>query len=269
MTQAAAASGRSVYPDLRKGVVPLPGPDGLRHALLCHGEGLGIDVLELLPQLRQQRLVHPVVQVAQHHVVVAPPAHLHALHGEMGVPDAAAQQGHVGHHRLDEAVVGAPQHLAVRRLSHAAAGVLLGVDQRRAGEALHQQQALAHQHGGDDVIPVKADVHLHKGDESVCKLLHLRQIPHSLRRKRQPEGSHPLQNGVAAEAVDHPEAGPPSGHIQVPVHDVAAAAGPQHFVEPPDIFLIIGCDLIHAPPPSSPLVCAAERQHIRPEKYKK
>ena len=53
----------------------------------------------------------------------------------MGVPDAAAQQGHVGHHRLDETVVGASQHLAVQRLRHPPAGILLGVDQGRPLDA--------------------------------------------------------------------------------------------------------------------------------------
>ena len=45
-------------------------------------------------------------------------AHLQPLHGEVGVPDAAAEQGHVGHHRLHEAVVRAPEDLAVRGLVH-------------------------------------------------------------------------------------------------------------------------------------------------------
>ena len=179
-----------------------------------------------MAQLVQQGVVHPVIQVAQRHVAVGPLADLQPLHGQVGIPDAAAQHGHVGHHRLNESVMRAPEDLAVRRLSHAAAGILLGVDQRRAGQPLHHQQAFAHQHGGDDVIPVIADVHLHKGHIAVRELLHLRQALHRLRLERQPEGPHPLQDGVPAEAVDDPEPGPPAAHIQVPTYHVAAAACP-------------------------------------------
>ncbi|CAN4033132.1 DUF3849 domain-containing protein, partial [Dysosmobacter welbionis] len=87
-------------PHLWEGVVPLLGADGLRHALLRHGEGVGLDVLELVAQLVQQGVVHPVIQVAQRHVAVGPLADLQPLHGQVGIPDAAAQHGHVGHHRL-------------------------------------------------------------------------------------------------------------------------------------------------------------------------
>ena len=195
--------------------------------------------MKLLPQLLQQLPVHLVVQVAQHRVRAGAAAHLVALHGEVRVPDAAAQKRHVGHRRLHKTVVGAPEHLAVRRLPHAPGRVLLGVDQRPAGYPLHQQQRLAQQHGGDDVVPVGADVALPKGDETVDEVLHLRHALHLVRPQLEPEGPHPLQGPVQAEAVDDPDPGPAAADHIVPADHVAAAAHPQGLVAPVHVLPVV------------------------------
>ncbi len=64
------------------------------------------------------------------------------LQGEMGVPDAAAEEGRILHQRLREAVVTAPEDLAVAGLLHAAPGELLRVDHGAVIEALQQQDGL-------------------------------------------------------------------------------------------------------------------------------
>ena len=157
----------------------------------------------------------------------------------MGVPDAAAQQGHVGHHRLDKAIVGTPEDFAVQRLPHAAGGVLLGVHQGGAGQALHQQQRLTQEDAGHDILRVKTDVGLRKGDEAVGKGLHHRQVRQDLRLQGQPEGAHPLQCGILAVAVDDPQPGPPPADEIIPAHDVHAAANAQCLVEPGHVVRVV------------------------------
>ena len=163
-----------------------------------------------------------------------------SLHGQMRVPDSAAQQGHIGDHGLDEAIVRSPQHLAVRRLLDAPARILLGIDQRRALDALHQQQRLSQQHVGSDLLRICSHIGFQKCDEPVHKRLHPVDPRHSLRGNAQPEGTDPLQDSVAAKAIDHPDPGPAAADHQVPVHQIAAAAYAQHFIEPAHVFVKIG-----------------------------
>ena len=161
------------------------------------------------------------------------------LHGEMGVPDAAAQQRHVGDDGFHKAVVAAPEHLAVRRLIHAPAGIALGVHQRRPGKSFHHQQGLPQKHGGHGVGHVKGDVGFRKGDAAVQKLLHSGHPLHRFRLQRQPEGPHPLDDAVAAEAVHHPEPGLPPADQVAAAHHVAAAPHAQKIVQHPDVLCIV------------------------------
>ena len=59
---------------------------------------------ELAPQLLQQGRVRLVRQIAQGHVGVGPSPYLQPLQGQLGIPDAAAQQGGVFHDALHKAV---------------------------------------------------------------------------------------------------------------------------------------------------------------------
>jgi len=163
-----------------------------------------------------------------------------ALHSQVGVPDAAAQQGHVGDDGLHETVVAAAKHLAVRRLVHPPAGVALGVHEGHPGQALHGQQGFAQKHGGHGVGHVKGDVGFGKGDKPVQKVLHLGEAQHIFRPQGQPEGPHPLNDAVTAEAVHHPEPGPAAADEVVPAHHVAAAAHPQKLVQRLDVFHVVG-----------------------------
>ena len=146
------------------------------------------------------------------------------LHSEVRVPDAAAQQRHIGHHRLHEAVVAAPEHLAVRRLVYAPAGVALGVHQRHPRQSLHRQQGFSQKYGGHGIGYVKGDIGFRKGDIPVQKVLHFGKPHHVFRLQRQPEGPHPFKDAVAAKAIHHPQPCPPPADEVIPAHHVAAAA---------------------------------------------
>ena len=146
------------------------------------------------------------------------------LHSEVRVPDAAAQQRHIGHHCLYKAVVAAPEHLAVRRLVYAPAGVALGVHQRHPRQSLHRQQGFSQKYGGHGVGYVKGDIGFRKSDIPVQKVLHFGEAHYVFRLQCQPEGPHPLKDAVAAKAVHHPQPGPPSADQVIPAHHVAAAA---------------------------------------------
>ena len=167
------------------------------------------------------------------------PAHLQTLHGEMGVPDAAAEQGHIGHHRLHKAVVGAPEDLAVRGLVHTPAGVVLRVDLSAAPEALHQEQSLAHKDGSDQLIRVEAHIHLREGDKAVGEVLHVRQPLQGVFRTGEPEGPHALQRFVQTVAVHHPDPGPAAANDIIPAHHVHTAPHTQGLVEEPDVVRVI------------------------------
>ena len=205
----------------------------------------------LLPHLLQQLLVHPVVQIAQHDVGLGPAAHLVALHGQMGVPDAAADEGGVVEQRLHKAVVGAPEDLAVCRLLYAPGGVLLGVDEGRLRDVLHQKQRLAHEHAGDDVLWVTAGVHLGEGDKAVNKGLHVRDVLNLLGLQGQPKGVHPLQNGVVSVAVQHPYPGLAPADAQVPGDEVIVPSHAQHLVKVLAVLVKLVGELFHSVPPCS------------------
>ena len=59
---------------------------------------------------------------------------------------------------LKKGLVAAPEHLAVRRLVYAPAGVALGVHQRHPRQSLHRQQGFSQKYGGHGVGYVKGDV---------------------------------------------------------------------------------------------------------------
>ncbi len=162
-----------------------------------------------------------------------------ALHGEMRVPNPAAQQRHVGNHRFHKPIVGTPQDLSVRRFLHPSAGVIFSVHQRRAGETLHYQQCFSQQDRGDDILRIKADICLGKGDKPVGKLLHFREALYIALRQRQPKGSHSLQDLVFAVAVDHPDSGPLSADNVVSADQITAAAHAEDLIETAYIFPVI------------------------------
>ena len=167
------------------------------------------------------------------------PAHLQPLHGEVGVPDAAAEQGHVGHHRLHEAVVRAPEDLAVRGLVHPPAGVALGVNLGSAPEPLHQKQGFSHEDGGDKLLRVKAHVHLREGNQPVGEVLHVRKALQGVFRPGEPKGPHAFQGFIQTVAVHHPDPGPAAADDVIPAHHVHAAAYPQGLVKEPDVFRVV------------------------------
>ena len=202
-------------------------------------------MLQLPPQLLQVLGVCLVVHIGQYHVRPAPAPHLVALQREMCVPDAAAQQSRVLHHRLRKAVVAAPQDLAVRRLLHAPAGKLLGVNHGAVVKALQQEDGLADEGPLQDLINVVFTVHLAEGDAAVNKVLHVRRLRRQVPAPPQQEGYDALNNAVVAIAVDDVQPPLPAAHIEVPVDDVVIAAHAQQRVQRPLVFAEAVCQCVH------------------------
>ena len=153
--------------------------------------------------------------------------------------------------RLHKAVVGATEDLAVRRLLHAPGGVLLGVDEGRLRDVLHQKQRFAHEHAGDDVLRVAAGVHLGEGDKAVNEGLHVRDVLDLLGLQGQPEGVHPLQHRVVSVAVQHPDPGLAPADAQVPGDEVVVPSHAQHLIKVPAVLVKLAGELFHSVPPCS------------------
>ena len=202
---AVATSGRSVY--------------------RAHGDGADLHMAELAPQLLQQGRVRLVRQIAQGHVGVGPSPYLQPLQGQLGIPDAAAQQGGVFHDALHKAVVAAPQHLAGVRLLDAPQGELLGVHQHAAGVAVDDQQGLAGEYRRHGLVHVRLRLRLGHGDvlrHEGLQRTDAVQVPDG-----QPSGDGPLQHRVVGIAVHHPQPGPAAPDGQAAAHHIEAAAHAQ------------------------------------------
>ena len=170
------------------------------------------------------------------------------LQGELRVPDAPAEQGRILHHGLRKAVVAAPEHLAVGRLLHAPAGEFFGVDHGAVGEPVQQQDGLADEGAGEDLVHIVLAVHLAEGDAAVNKGLHVRYVP--LRRQgrspAQQEGGDALNHAVVSVAVNHVEPALPRPDVQVAADDVIVAPHAQEGVQRLLVFAELTGQLFHS-----------------------
>ena len=202
-----------------------------------------------MPDLCQQLRVGFVTEIAQRGICAGAPAQLHGFGGQQRVTDTAAEHGDVGNDSFHKAVMGAAQHFAVGWLVHAAGGILLGINQRAALHTIYQQKAFAQQHTGDDGIHGSFGGNFGECDESADKIFHPGNGADVLRHQRQPDGTHPLQNGILTESVYHPDPRLSAADEIIPGHNIAVAPDTQQRIHALNVFRIMCRQSFHASPP--------------------
>ena len=141
------------------------GEDTLCQALLVHGQGVHMEIFNSVLDFFQQVLVHAALHVADGDVRVGALAGLHDLHGEIYIPDPAADQSGVEDQGLHEAIPGSTEDLVLLRLRDPAGRVSTAVDEDRsvipvdqetgeAGEELCKDIFIIGLHGGLAVMDV-------------------------------------------------------------------------------------------------------------------
>lgn len=131
-----AVSGPLRIAGFRERVAPFAGNQRFGQAFLAHSQPLHFNVADPLFYPLDQLQICPVLHIADDNIRMGAFSHGKNGHGQLGIPDAAADQSGIEHYRLYKAIAASPQNLILFRLLYAAGGVRADINQRRKRKTL-------------------------------------------------------------------------------------------------------------------------------------